>query len=181
MNKFLKVNPSQCAPCGDCLCNHRRNERKPGESRDIALGKPFAARNLDQRLDLTGSYFFEPASRAGQCLEQRRVDLVRRLGLPVYNDPHLDAMAFNFHRDKMRKAKHRSRWLLFAGRRNRYLQRDSNALVGEVHACNQLADCRSRFGFGREPLAPVRSDLENLIGRLRFQFRTPGAEAIMEA
>ena len=129
-----------------------------GESRDVALGESFASRNLEQRLDSTASYFFEPASRAGQCLEQRRVDLLRRLELPVDNDPHLDATAFNFHRDKMRKAKHRSRWLLFAGRRNRYLQRDSNALVGEVHACDQLTDCRRRFGFGPQPLA--RSDLK---------------------
>ena len=35
-------------------------------------------------------------------------------------------------------------------------------LVGEVHACDQLADGRRRFGFGRPP-APLRSDLKNLI------------------
>jgi DNA-directed RNA polymerase sigma subunit (sigma70/sigma32) len=45
---------------------------------------------------------------------------------------------------------------------SRYLQRDSNPLVGEVHACDQLADGRRRFGFGRPP-APLRSDLKNLI------------------
>jgi hypothetical protein len=43
------------------------------------------------------------------------------------------------------------------------LQHDSNALVGEVHACDQFADCRWRFGFGRKPPAPVRSDRDNLI------------------
>jgi hypothetical protein len=62
------------------------------------LGSPSRQRNLDQRLNSTGSYFFEPASRAGHCLEQRRVDPSRRLALPVDKDPHLDTTPFNLHR-----------------------------------------------------------------------------------
>jgi hypothetical protein len=42
-----------------------------GEPRDVALGESFAARNLDQRLDSTGSYFFEPASGAGEMQDCR--------------------------------------------------------------------------------------------------------------
>ncbi|MGD0076369.1 MAG: hypothetical protein ABSD31_18840, partial [Candidatus Binataceae bacterium] len=78
-------------------------------------------------------------------------------------DPHLDTTAFDFHRNKVREAKHRSGWLLSAARWNRYLKRDSNALVDELHACDQFADCRWSFGFGRKPLAPVRSNRKNLI------------------
>jgi hypothetical protein len=50
----------------------------------------------------SGGHFLEPATRAGDCLEQRRINLLRRLKLPVDNDAHLDATAFNFHRDKTR-------------------------------------------------------------------------------
>jgi hypothetical protein len=62
----LEVNPSQCAPCGDCLDDHRGNEGKLGEPRDVAFGEPFASRNLDQRLDSAGSYFSEPEISHGQ-------------------------------------------------------------------------------------------------------------------
>ena len=77
--------------------------------------------------------------------------------------PHLDATAFSFQRDKMREAGHRSGQLLFAARPDRYLQRDSNAFVVQLHACDQFADRRWRFAFGQQPLAPVRSNRKNLI------------------
>jgi len=91
----LQVNSSGRAPCGDRFRDHRRDERQSGEPRDVALGELFASSNLDQRLGTAGGHLLEPASRARDCLEQGRVDLLRRLGLSVDNDAQLDAAAFS--------------------------------------------------------------------------------------
>jgi len=54
----------------------RRGERQSGEPRDVALGKPFAPRNLDQGLDSTGSHFFKAAPRASDPLVAAPIPLL---------------------------------------------------------------------------------------------------------